>query len=71
MACLTPSSHLLSIHELGELLDEDMTDDEVKELENAEAVCRRFLSWNLGEDRDDSEPVKTALARVLGRSLTE
>ncbi|EIN12874.1 hypothetical protein PUNSTDRAFT_111245 [Punctularia strigosozonata HHB-11173 SS5] len=61
-------SHLLSIHEVGELLDEDMNEDERVELEVAEAICRRFLTWDLSPDRDDSEPVKTTLATVLGRT---
>ena len=34
-------SHLLSRHELGLLLDEEMTEDERIELQLAEDVCRR------------------------------
>jgi hypothetical protein len=40
-------SHLLSIHELGQLLDEEMTDAETDDLKEAETVCRRFMAWNL------------------------
>ena len=42
-----------------------MTEKERDELEGAEAVCRRFLAWNLGED--DGTEVKGKLAKVLGR----
>ncbi|KAL1744418.1 DNA mismatch repair protein MutS [Schizophyllum fasciatum] len=61
------TGRLLSTHELGQLLDEDMTAGEREELEEAEAVCRRFLAWDLRED--DGEDVKSKLARVLGRDV--
>ncbi|KAF8158095.1 hypothetical protein B0H34DRAFT_749503 [Crassisporium funariophilum] len=63
--------HLLSTHELGRLLDEDMTDAERVDLEDAEVVCRRFLAWNLKEEEvgDGREGVvKAKLGDVLGRS---
>ncbi|KAI5896843.1 uncharacterized protein SCHCODRAFT_02725125 [Schizophyllum commune H4-8] len=63
------SSRLISTHELGQLLDEEMSEKERDELEEAEAVCRRFLAWNLGED--DGTEVKAKLAKVLGREEQE
>ncbi|KAJ6477358.1 muts domain V-domain-containing protein [Mycena vitilis] len=56
-------SHLISAHELGKLLDEEMTDKEREDLADAEAVCRKFLQWNL----DGGGNVKGRLAEVLGR----
>lgn len=46
-----------------------MTESERLDLENAEAVCRRFLSWDLKADEDDINEgqVKTKLRGVLGR----
>ncbi|KAJ6508696.1 muts domain V-domain-containing protein [Mycena sanguinolenta] len=58
-------SHLISAHELGKLLDEEMTDKEREDLADAEAVCRRFLQWNL--EGDGGGNVKGRLAEVLGR----
>ncbi|KAJ7819398.1 DNA mismatch repair protein MutS [Mycena olivaceomarginata] len=57
-------SHLISTHELGKLLDEVMTEKEREDLADAEAVCRRFLQWNL---EDGEGNVKGRLAEVLGR----
>ncbi|KAL1760365.1 DNA mismatch repair protein MutS [Schizophyllum commune] len=62
-------SRLISTHELGQLLDEEMSEKERDELEEAEAVCRRFLAWNLGDD--DGTEVKVKLAKVLGREEEE
>lgn len=59
--------NLISTHNVTRLLDEAMTPAEVKELEAAEAVCRRFLEWDL--DNFDCEVpggVKARLAEVLG-----
>ncbi|KAH7919581.1 hypothetical protein BV22DRAFT_1108014 [Leucogyrophana mollusca] len=65
-------SQLLAAHELGELLEEDMTADEEHDLEEAEAVCRRFLPWDLqSEEATQQTDVKGILARVLGRTATE
>ncbi|KAJ7459929.1 DNA mismatch repair protein MutS [Mycena latifolia] len=58
-------SRLISTHELGRLLDEEMTENERADLEDAEAVCRRFLQWNL--EGDGGGNVKGRLAEVLGR----
>ncbi|KAJ3865547.1 muts domain V-domain-containing protein [Lentinula novae-zelandiae] len=57
-------SHLLSSYEIGRLLDERMSEKEVLELEEAEAICRRFLGWNLTEN---NVGVKEKLGEVLGR----
>jgi DNA mismatch repair protein MSH5 len=63
-----PGSRLLTSHQLSVLLDEGMTDDEQIDLEDAEGVCRRFLSWDLTQDEEDltSGQVKAKLAAVLG-----
>jgi DNA mismatch repair protein MSH5 len=63
-----PCSHLLSTHELGQLLDEEMTEAEMDELEQAEAVCRRFMTWNL-EETKVSVCTKKRLAEVLARAV--
>ncbi|KAF5315435.1 hypothetical protein D9619_007366 [Psilocybe cf. subviscida] len=62
-------SRLLSSHRLNVLLDEGMTDGETADLADAEAVCRRFLSWDLKQDEEEdltSGQVKSKLAAVLG-----
>jgi hypothetical protein len=55
-------SVLMAHHELGQLLDEDLTDSEKTELEEAEAVCRTFVAWDLSNDVTD---VKDRLAKIL------
>ncbi|KZT73910.1 hypothetical protein DAEQUDRAFT_702916 [Daedalea quercina L-15889] len=68
-------SQLLATHELGQLLDEEMSDAERRDLEDAEEVCRRFLTWNLVRDGDGGDAlgadprgdVRQMLAEVLGR----
>jgi DNA mismatch repair protein MSH5 len=46
-----------------------MSESERLDLEDAEAVCRRFLSWDLKTDEDDicEGQVKIKLRGVLGR----
>ncbi|KIK07942.1 hypothetical protein K443DRAFT_128726 [Laccaria amethystina LaAM-08-1] len=61
-------SQLISAHELGRLLDEEMTVEERAELEDAEAVCRRFLEWNLSPEENEGVDVNARLAFVLGRN---
>ncbi|KAK0503937.1 DNA mismatch repair protein MutS [Armillaria luteobubalina] len=56
-------SEMISNHELSRLLDEEMTEEERKELEDAEAVCRRFLAWDLENEHGN---VKKKLAEILG-----
>ena len=71
---LTPwASQLLSRHELGRLLDEEMTEKERQELEEAEAVCRRFLAWDLKADEENIEDgkVQRKLAAVLGEETED
>ncbi|KAF8627457.1 hypothetical protein AX17_006270 [Amanita inopinata Kibby_2008] len=65
-------SRLISTHELGKLLDEGMTEKEQLDLEDAEDVCRRFLSWDLEDNRVLVKGgVKVKLAEVLGRNLDQ
>ncbi|OSD07423.1 hypothetical protein PYCCODRAFT_1463684 [Trametes coccinea BRFM310] len=62
-------SQLLARHEICQLLDEDMSDSERHSLEEAEEVCRRFLAWDLSPlNQKRDEPVREALARILGRN---
>ncbi len=63
-------SELLSIHEHGRLLDEEMTEKELQDLEEAEEVCRRFLAWDLEVDKEHvgDGGVKRKLAAVLGKT---
>ena len=45
-----------------------MTEKEIQELEECEAVCRRFLAWNIEEfDLETAGPdgVKKKLAEIL------
>lgn len=46
-----------------------MSGDERADLEDAEAICRRFLKWDLKSEGDygDGE-VKDKLGKVLGRA---
>jgi DNA mismatch repair protein MSH5 len=61
--------HLLSTHELGQLLDEDMSEAERLELEEAEVVCRRFLAWDLKAEAEmEDNKVNMKLGHVLGRA---
>lgn len=62
-------SDLLSAHAVGELLDENMTPDEQHDLADAEAVCRRFLAWDLRTDQEDGDRkgAKGWLREILSR----
>ena len=60
------SSHLLFIHELGRLLDEEMTEMETNDLKEAEIVCRKFMAWNLEMVVTQDGYPKAKLAEVLG-----
>ena len=66
------TSHLLSIHEWGKLLDEEMNEQEHQELAEAEEVCRRFLAWNLEEQSRGRgyRNIKEGLTAVLGRDIS-
>ncbi|RDX49897.1 hypothetical protein OH76DRAFT_495372 [Lentinus brumalis] len=59
-------SELLARHEVCQLLDEDMTDRERQELEEAEEICRKFLSWDLSA-AGRQRPVRAILAETLDR----
>lgn len=56
------SDHLVE-QNITSLLDEQMTQKEVEELQEAEAVTRRFCALNLGE----SASLRLRLTEVLGR----
>ncbi|KIJ54568.1 hypothetical protein M422DRAFT_73531 [Sphaerobolus stellatus SS14] len=61
-------SNLLSAHAVNDLLDEAMTPEEEQELTDAEAVCRKFLEWDLSPDgQKDDKDARTRLKVVLGR----
>lgn len=57
-------SNLISKHEIVQLMDEGMTEEEMADLAEAEAICKRFLEWDL-EDRTGLD-VKAKLKWVLG-----
>ncbi|KAK0221916.1 DNA mismatch repair protein MutS [Armillaria fumosa] len=61
-------SDMISNHELGRLLDEEMTEEERKDLEDAEAVCRKFLAWDLENEHGN---VKRQLSEILGSTDEE
>lgn len=62
-------SHLLSNYELGQLLDEELTETEKADLLEAESVCRKFMAWRLEDPEADQENAgaKAKLAAVLGK----
>jgi DNA mismatch repair protein MSH5 len=69
-----PYSNLISTHELGQLLDEEMTEEERSDLEASEAICRRFLSWDMDAEGGGDEAeldVKRKLVEVLGREAMQ
>ncbi|EFI27156.1 DNA mismatch repair protein Msh5 [Coprinopsis cinerea okayama7 len=57
-------SNLISQHEIVQLLDEEITEKEKEDLLDAEAVCKRFLEWDL--DDHEGVDVKARLRWVLG-----
>ncbi|KAG9227708.1 hypothetical protein CCMSSC00406_0000646 [Pleurotus cornucopiae] len=64
-------SELISRHEIVQLLDEEMTEEERRELEDAEAVCRRFIAWDLEAEAADPSDIHGKLATVLGIALDD
>ncbi|KAG8707921.1 MutS protein msh5 [Ceratobasidium sp. 395] len=58
-------SDILKRDEIGLLLDEDMTEEEAKELEVCAEVCQRFVRWKMSVQ--DEVKVKDRLDAVLGR----
>jgi len=55
------------MHEIGQLLDEEMAEDEKFELAEAEEVCRKYLAWDLQPGSNERDGVKERLAAVLVR----
>jgi len=43
-----------------------MTEEEARELEEAEAIGRRFLAWNLDDETAMDRPPKEFVAEILG-----
>lgn len=43
-----------------------MTEEETRELEEAEAIGRRFLAWNLDDEKVMNQPLKESVAEILG-----
>ncbi|KAF8320828.1 P-loop containing nucleoside triphosphate hydrolase protein [Clavulina sp. PMI_390] len=60
-------SKLFLRQEFGQLLDQGMTAMEKKDLDEAEAVCRAFVGWDLNKWDEDEEDVKETLGKVLGK----
>lgn len=63
---LERESAAFAAHELEKLLDEDMTEEEAKELEEAEAIGRKFLAWNLDDETAMDRSPKEFVADILG-----
>ncbi|KAL4070005.1 DNA mismatch repair protein MutS [Scleroderma yunnanense] len=60
-------SKLLATHDLNKLLEEQMSEAELRDLQVAEEVARRFLAWDLtSEDAIHQTGVRARLAHVLG-----
>ena len=66
LAFLHVESALFVAHELEKLLDEDMTEEEAREFEEAEAIGRKFLAWNLADETVIERPPKDIVAEILG-----
>jgi hypothetical protein len=56
---------LISAHNIGQLLDEKMTTDDIIDLEDAEKTCRNFLAWDLQDEDAGGLGVKVNLQRVF------
>lgn len=59
------------MHELGQLLDEEMSAEDRAELQAAEEICREFLAWDLatGDAEDDRiEEPKQRLKAILRKT---
>lgn len=63
------NSELYSAHALAKLFDEEMSKEEEDELQETEAICRRFLAWDLPASEVGMGDRKLRLAQVLGRSI--
>ncbi|TBU56560.1 hypothetical protein BD310DRAFT_960111 [Dichomitus squalens] len=62
-------NELLARHEVCQLLDEDMRDEERRELADAEEICRKFLAWDptLPRGGERPTPIRDELAVMLDR----
>ena len=61
-----PKSALFAAHELEKLLDEDMTKEEARELEEVEVIGRKFLAWDLSDEAVTDKSPKEFVAEILG-----
>lgn len=61
-----PKSALFAAHELEKLLDEDMTEEEARELEEVETIGRKFLAWDLNDEAATGKSPKEFVAEILG-----
>jgi DNA mismatch repair protein MSH5 len=52
-------------HEIGRLLDEAMSEDDVRELQAAEEVCRRFLAVDLLSEDGKADVLASGVKGVL------
>jgi len=67
---LTLSSKLLATHDLHKLLEEQMSEAELRELQVAEEVARKFLEWDLtSEVAAHQTGVRAQLGSVLGEDV--
>lgn len=63
-------SKLLATHDLHKLLEEQMSEAELRDLQVAEEVARRFLGWDLtSEVAAHQTSVRAQLGRVLGQDV--
>jgi hypothetical protein len=56
---------------LEQLLDEDMTEREARELEETEAIGRKFLAWSLNDEKGMDQPPKEFVAEILGKTKAD
>jgi hypothetical protein len=52
-------------HEIGRLLDEAMSEDDLRQLQEAEEVCRKFLSTDLTSDEGKREVLAIGVKNML------
>jgi DNA mismatch repair protein MSH5 len=68
LLCFDCDRQLLRNHDLNPLLDESITEEEERDLRDAEAVCRRYLQWDFTKNEEDElVSVKDRLREILGR----
>jgi hypothetical protein len=54
---LTRHSECLEKFEISKLLDAELTPEDITELQEAEELCRRFLSWEIDEETQDARDI--------------